>query len=66
MKWGFLGGTAVMYLPANVGDTRDAGLIPKLGRSPELGSGNHLPGESQWTEEPGGLPSMGSQRVGHN
>ena len=25
-----------------------------------------LPGESPWTEEPGGLQSMGSQRVGHN
>ena len=25
-----------------------------------------LPGESQWTEEPGGLQSMGLQRVGHN
>jgi len=24
------------------------------------------PGESPWTEEPGGLQSMGSQRVGHN
>ena len=24
------------------------------------------PGESEWTEEPGGLQSMGSQRVGHN
>ena len=24
-----------------------------------------LPGESQWTEEPGGLQSMGLQRVGH-
>ena len=24
-----------------------------------------LPGESPWTEEPGGLQSMGSQRVGH-
>ena len=23
-----------------------------------------LPGESPWTEEPGGLPSMGSRRVG--
>jgi len=22
--------------------------------------------ETQWTEEPGGLQSMGSQRVGHN
>ena len=25
-----------------------------------------LPRESPWTEEPGGLQSMGSQRVGHN
>ena len=25
-----------------------------------------LPGESPWTEEPGGLQSMGLQRVGHN
>ena len=25
-----------------------------------------LPGESPWTEEPGGLQSMGSQRAGHN
>ena len=25
-----------------------------------------LPGESPWTEEPGGLQSVGSQRVGHN
>ena len=25
-----------------------------------------LPGESPWTEEPGGLQSMRSQRVGHD
>ena len=25
-----------------------------------------LPGKIPWTEEPGGLPSMGSQRVGHD
>ena len=25
-----------------------------------------LPGESPWTEEPGGLQSMMPQRVGHN
>ena len=25
-----------------------------------------LPGRIPWTEEPGGLPSMGSQRVGHD
>ena len=25
-----------------------------------------LPGESPWTEEPGGLQTMGSQKVGHS
>jgi len=25
-----------------------------------------LPGESPWTEEPGGLQFIGSQRVGHD
>ena len=25
-----------------------------------------LPGESPWTEEPGGLQSMGSRKVGHD
>ena len=25
-----------------------------------------LPGESPWTEKPGGLQSMGLQRVGHD
>ena len=25
-----------------------------------------LPGESLWTEEPGGLQSMGSQKVRHD
>ena len=29
--------------------------------TPEL-----LPGKPPWTEEPGGLESMGSQRVGHD
>ena len=27
---------------------------------------NFLPGESPWTEEPGGLQSTWSQRVGHD
>ena len=96
--------------PANAGDTRGAGLIPALGRSPggRHGRGSSVqfsrsvvsdslrPHESQharppcpsqtpgvhsdsraihsnilaWripgTEEPGGLPSMGSHRVGHD
>ena len=52
--------------PANAGD---AGLIPGSGRSPGGGNGNHssiLAWEIPWTEEPGGLQSMGSQRVRHN
>ena len=52
---GFPGGTVVKNLPANAGDTRDAGLIPGLGRSPGIGNGNpvFLPGEShgQWSLE---------------
>ena len=32
----------VKNLPANVGDIRDAGLIPGLGRSPGGGHGNPL------------------------
>ena len=45
------------------------GLISGLGRFPGGGRGNplvFLSGESPWTEETGGLQSMGSQRVGHN
>ena len=38
------------------------GSIPGFGRSPGGGHGNPLQcsGESPWTEEPGGLHSMGS------
>ena len=32
----------VKNLPANAGDTRDVGLSPVLGRSPEEGNGNPL------------------------
>ena len=55
--------------PANAGDIRDAGLIPGLGRSPGGGMATHssiLAWRILWTEEPGGLPSTGSQRVDHN
>ena len=52
--------------PANAGDTRDMGLIPGPGRSPGVGGGNPLQCSGlkiPWTEEPGGLQSMGLQRV---
>ena len=49
--------------PANIGDT---GSLSGSGRSP--GVRNHssiLVWEISWMEEPGGLQSIGSQRVGH-
>ena len=42
----------------------DSGLIPGLGRSPKEGRTTHssiLAWEIPWTEEPGGLWSMGLQ-----
>ena len=47
----------------------DPGLISGLGRSPAGGYGNSLQYsclENPWTEEPGGLQSIVSQRVGHD
>ena len=40
--------------PANAEDARDAGLIPRLGRSPGVGKGNpssKLAWKIPWTEE---------------
>ena len=39
---GFPGGAVVKNPPAGVGDTRDMGSIPGLGRSPGVGNGNPL------------------------
>ena len=56
--------------PANAGDAGVASSTPELGRSPGVRKWQPtpvpLPGETQWTEEPDGLQSMGSQRVGHD
>ena len=55
--------------PANAGNIRDLGLIPGSGRSPGGGNNNPLQYSSwriPWTEEPGGLWSIGSQRIRHN
>ena len=52
--------------PAKAGDE---GSIPGSGRSPEEETAAHssiLAWEIPWTEEPGGLQSMGSHRVGHD
>ena len=55
--------------PVNAGDIRDVGLIPG-GKIPWRRKWKptlvFLPGESPWTEEPGGLQSMGLHRVRHD
>ena len=59
----------VKNLPANAGDIRDEGSIPGSGRSPGGGMATHssiLAWRIAWTEEPGGLQSMGSQTVRHD
>ena len=46
----------IKNLPANVVDTRDAGLIPGLGRSPGVGNATYssvLTWKIPWAEEPG-------------
>ena len=56
-------------LPANAGDVRDRGLIPRLGRSLEEGTATYssiLAWSIPWTEKPGGLQSTGLQRARHN
>ena len=60
---GFPGGAVIKNLSVNAGDT---GSIPGLGRSP--GGRNAicssiLAWRIPWSEEPGGLQSIGSQRV---
>ena len=61
-KGDFPGGSDGKEYACSVGDQ---GLIPKLGRSPGGGHGNppqySCLEKSPWTEEPGGLQSMGSQ-----
>ena len=59
----------VKTLPVNTGDVGNAALMPGLGRSPREGMSTHssiLTWKIPLTEEPGGLQSIGSQRVGHN
>ena len=55
--------------PANAEDIRDAGSTPGLGRSLEEGMATHssaLAWRIPWTEEPGELQSIGSQRISHD
>ena len=67
-RWGltcsFPGGPVVKNLPADAGDAGDVSSIPGSRRSPGVGNGNPLQNSClkiPWTEEPGGLESIGSQ-----
>ena len=69
LNWNSQVAIVVKNLPADAGDGKDTGSIPRSGRSPEKDMATHssvlawrIPG----TAGPGGLPSMGSHRVGHD
>ena len=57
----------VKNLPASAGETENRGWSPGSGKIPGGGHSNqgysNIPWKIPWTEEPGGLQSMGSQRV---
>ena len=62
VKLGFPGGSEVENPPPNAGDV---GSIPGQGDPLEKEKSTHssiLAWEIPWTEEPGGLQSMGSQK----
>ena len=66
---GFPGGSVVKNSPDNARSIRDVGLIPGLKDLLEKEMAiysSSLAWEIPWTEETGGLQSMGSQRVRHN
>ena len=59
----------VKNLPANAGDIRDTGSVSGSGRSSGEGHGNPssiLAWRIPWTEEPGGLQSLGSHGPRHD
>ena len=54
--------------PANVGDARDMGSIPGLGRTPGVGNGNPLQYSclENTIDRGAWVQSMGVQRTGHS
>ena len=69
LSWASQVAVVIKNPPANAGDTTAAGSIPGSGRSLEEEMAPHssiLAWRIPWTEEPGGLQSMGSQRLGHD
>ena len=61
----------VKHPPVCIGDVRDAGSVPGLGRSPGEGNGNplplaFLPGESHGQRSRAGYSPQGHKRVGRD
>ena len=59
----------VKNLPVSAGDARDTGSLPGWGRCLGVGSSNPsgiLAWKIPWTDEPGGLQSIGLHRVGQD
>ena len=59
----------VKTLSASARDGEDVSLIPESGKFPGEGMDTHsslIGWRIPWTEEPGELQSMESQRFGHN
>ena len=68
MAEGLPGGASGKEAACQVQETGDMGSDPGSGRSVGGGHGNPLQCsglENPWIEDPGGLESLGSQRVGH-
>ena len=65
LRGSYASGSEVKNPPANAGDTGDAGLIPGVLEEEMATHSSILAWKSPWTGDPGGLKSMGSQRVGH-
>ena len=62
---GFPGGSVIKNLPANAGESRDMGSIPGQEDPLEEEMATHssiLAWKFPWTEEPGGLQPMESQK----
>ena len=64
-----VGASLVAQMVKNLSAMQETGFNPRVGKIPWRRAWQptpvFLPGESPWTEEPGGLQSMGSQRVEH-
>ena len=64
---GFPGGSEGKASTCNAGDTRVQSLSQEDPLENEIATHcSTLAWKTPWTEEPGRLQSMGSQRVGHN